>query len=248
MDFEIAIPSYRRADILRKKTLAYLSEQHFPADKITIFVSSDDEKKTYEDELVLGSYARIVVAIPGLANKLNFIRQYYPEGTAVLRVDDDIRRIKMLQPRPLFPLVQELFEVSKREGCSLWGIYPVNNLFFCKERVLVGKVYVIGCFHGFFNDKSVVFPPEISSQEDKWLSLTHYKKEGKCLRYEGICPDTTYFAHNGLEEWRKAHHEESVKKMLELFPTECVRKERKDGYADCVWRTVKTKEFSLGSR
>lgn len=238
MTFEIAIPSYQRSKKLRDKTLSWLQDERITPDRITVFVASEDEKKEYEKVLLSNSYGRLVVGVPGLNQQLNFIRQYYPDGTRVLRIDDDIKNVKMLTRRSFQCIADQMFDLCDQEGATLWSIYPVNNLFFCKERVLVGKVYCCGCLNGFLNDKTIVFPEKVL--EDKWLSLTCWLTNGKTLRYEGACPDTTYFASGGLAEYRKTNSTSiDAQNCYDLFPEHCVLRQMKKGFTDVNWRTVR---------
>lgn len=239
MTFEIAIPSYQRAKKLRDKTLSWLHDEHMPSDRITVFVASEDEKKEYEKVLVGGTYGRLIVGVPGLPQQLTFIRQYYQQGTRILRIDDDVRSVKLLTPRPFAGIADQLFEMCIQEGATLWSIYPVNNLYFCKERVLIGKVYCCGCLNGFINDPSLVVA-DVASVEDKWLSLTCWLQDGKTLRYEGACPDTTYLASGGLAEYRKTKPTSiDAQKCYELFPTHCELRVKNPEWTDVNWRTVR---------
>lgn len=240
MNFEVAIPSYGRPEKLKNYTLDYLRDERFDYTKITIFVASEEEKISYERALIGGYYGKIVVGVVGLCQQLNFIRQYYPDNTPILRMDDDVKNIKLLNPRPFLEICNQMFDLASKEGCRLWSIYPCNNLFFCKERIIVGKVFCVGCINGFFNDKNIIYP-DVSSQEDRWLSLTCFVKDGKTMRYEGACPDTVYFTASGLSEYRKLNHEKNIQLILDSFPNICEKRLKKNGFTDINWKTKKEK-------
>lgn len=241
MRFVVAIPSYQRVRKLREKTLPYLRKENIPKDSITIFVVAE-EKEAYEAGLDPQSYGKIVVGLPTIAGQRQFMESYYEKGQWVLFIDDDIRQIKFLNPQPLLPFVERMFEITAQENLHLWSIQPANNLYFCKDKVQIGKIFCVGCFYGLINEE-LVYPP-ISSYEDKFRSLTWYKRDGATVRYTGACPDTIYFAAGGLSEHRKKKYEEDTKKFLELFEGECKYVEKRTG-GDVVWRNLTMKEESL---
>jgi hypothetical protein len=247
MDFVIAIPSYNRAQKLKEWTLEMLQREGVPPQMITIFLASEAEKTVYEQTLVPGSYGQMVVGVPTISKQRQFICDYYPEGTCILSIDDDIKRLKWLKPRPLLPFVKEMFEITKAELCNLWGIYPVNNLFYCKDRIIKGKAYIIGAFHGFINKKDYVYPPNCGV-EDRWLSLKRYVTDGAVIRYEGVCPDTVYYAKGGLSEYRKEHPDNKDQAfVVAQFPDECELKLKKNGRWDVYHRTIVSKILSLST-
>jgi len=233
---QIAIPSYKRSVTLKKKTLSFLDSEGFDKEQITIFVANEEEKEDYEQVLRLDY--KIVVGVKGIANQRLFIRNYYPEGTHILSMDDDIRKIKMLRKNMSFKaLVENLFDCLKDHKVTTWGIYPTNNLFFCKDRVLIGNLYIIACCYGFINRKDIVEYGEnnedYSVKEDVWYSLKRIELDGAVLRYEGACPDTDYYAKGGLSEFRTLEKEEEIsKKIVGLFPSLCKYIVKKNGHPD----------------
>ena len=243
MEFQVAIPSYNRQKKLRDQTLALLESEGFDPARITIFVADEEERKKYEEVLKPGTYSKLVVGVLGLAQQRNFIQDYYPQDELVLQLDDDIKKVKMLHQRPLIPLMNQLFAEAKKEGCNLWGIYPVNNLFYCKERVIVGKMFIVGCFWGMINKKDFQIP--VSIAEDKWRTLFRYVTDGATLRYEGMCPDTVYNAKGGLYEHRNLHFTQETRHVLDDFPTLCHLKTKKNGKPDIHWKPQTKKIYSL---
>jgi hypothetical protein len=244
--FYVAIPSYQRAEKLRDTTLKYLASEGIPAESITIFVASEEEKQRYLECLVPGTFGTLVVGVPTISAQRQFIRDYYPEDAEILSVDDDIKKLKFLNPRPLKEVVDQLFTLTREELCSVWGIYPVNNLFFCKERVIKGRTFVIGCFYGFLNKKDCSYA-SVCGFEDKWFSIKRGILDGAVLRYEGICPDTTYFAKGGLSEIRRQtdHQLTQARKVVAEFPDECTLKLKKNQNWEVFYPTKIFKKLSL---
>ena len=57
-DYIVAIPSYKRAETLRDKTLKVLQEHKIPADRIHVFVATPEEKERYAATLEAGTYGK----------------------------------------------------------------------------------------------------------------------------------------------------------------------------------------------
>jgi|688.fasta_scaffold07436_5 hypothetical protein len=216
---KIAIPSYKRADVLKQKTLSFLDSEGFPKEDITIFVANQTEAEIYKG--VIGTDYTIVVGVPRISRQRSFIRNYYPEDELILSLDDDIKGIKFLRNNlDLKTLALLMFQICLDEGLTTWGIYPVNNLFFCKDRVLIGNFYIIGCCYGFINKKDMEeCPLEVDEKEDFWYSLKRIELDGAVVRYDGACPDTTYYAKGGLAETRTLETERTAaEKVCGWFP------------------------------
>jgi hypothetical protein len=238
MDFVVAIPSYKRAVVLKEKTLTFLANSGFLPQWIYIFVASAEEKVEYEKTLTPNSYKEIVVGVPTLARQRQFIIDYFYYDQNILACDDDIKRIKLLTNRPLVPIINQLFSRTRAAGLSLWGIYPVNNLYFCKERLQKGFLYIVGCFYGFVNKKDILYP-DVSCAEDKWLSIVRFQKDGGVFRYEGACPDTAYYAKGGLTDARSANGECVDKnKVQQMFPDITKIKKKKNGRMEVIWKPL----------
>jgi hypothetical protein len=84
MDYVIAIPSYKRSDILKKKTLAMLKRYKIPSKKIHIFVANKKEYNDYKKELDPKSYNKLIVGKPGIKGIRNFMSQHFNEGQQVV--------------------------------------------------------------------------------------------------------------------------------------------------------------------
>jgi hypothetical protein len=95
-DYVVAIPSYKRADKLKKATLMTLKYNNVDPKRIHVFVADEEQKKVYEDILDEGTYGKIVVGIRGMMNIRNFITEYFPVGAYVFCIDDDISHYREL--------------------------------------------------------------------------------------------------------------------------------------------------------
>jgi hypothetical protein len=242
---KIAIPSYKRADVLKAKTLTFLESEKFPKEDITIFVANQTEANIYRS--VLGTEYKIVVGVPRISRQRSFIRNYYPEDELILSLDDDIKGIKFLRNNlDLKTLALLMFQICLDEDLTTWGIYPVNNLFFCKDRVLIGNFYIIGCCYGFINKKDMEdYPIDAEGKEDTWYSLKRIQLDGAVLRYDGACPNTSYYAKGGLAETRTLESERTAsQKVAELFPDKTKFLEKRNGHPEVkILRLIKKTLF-----
>ena len=72
-DYVIAIPSYKRAETLRDKSLTVLHKHGIEKKRIYIFVANKDEEKIYKEVLDPKSYNKIVVGVPKIGPQRIFI-------------------------------------------------------------------------------------------------------------------------------------------------------------------------------
>jgi len=86
INYEIAIPSYKRPETIKKKTLKVLESYNIEPSKITIFVADENEYEAYKFSLKDTPYQNIVVGVPTIGAQRNFIERYYPEGTYLIEV------------------------------------------------------------------------------------------------------------------------------------------------------------------
>lgn len=210
--YVIAIPSYKRAETLREKTLEVLQEFKVPASRIYVFVANAEEKKLYEQTLEKGTYGHLIVGVPGMAAIRNFITSYFPVGTPILNIDDDIKGFIQYSPsarrhesplRDFDGFVRQAFAEAKQLGFRLWGIYPVANGFFMKPGHTTDLKYIIGAFWGIINPGPAVLKMTIDDKEDYLRSIVMYLADGGVLRYNNVAPKTAYYKEpGGMQEER----------------------------------------------
>ena len=94
MDYQIAIPSYKRPETIKKKTLKVLESYNIDPSKITIFVANHEELVEYSNSLKDTPYQKIVVGVPTIGAQRNYIENWYPEGTKLVMFDDDVEEVQ----------------------------------------------------------------------------------------------------------------------------------------------------------
>jgi hypothetical protein len=244
-DYVIAIPSYKRAETLRDKTLTVLEHYGIPARKIHVFVANKDEKAVYQEILKKGTYGELIVGVPGMGAIRNFITTYYPIGKRIVNVDDDISAFIQFSENarrheaPLDNLdsfIRKAFADSKKSGFRLWGVYPVANGFFMKAGPPSSDLkYIIGCFWGITNPGLSTLKVTIDDKEDYLRSIIMYLADGGVLRYRDLAPKTAYYKEPGgmQEERTKNRVTKSAEVLHKAFPIlTSLNATKKSGYLE----------------
>ena len=209
MNTQIAIPSRRRPEAIWKYTLKYLKETNFPMERVTVFVSDEEDASNYRD-------CNVVVAkgTRSLGDKRQFISDYYPKGTPIISFDDDVSGVfKMVLTEPvegtrtelthpcelvkvldLSELIDEGFSLCEERGLRMWGAAPVANKGFMNPRILTGLKFIMGHFFGFYAGDGIA-GRDADPKDDIYTSLWHYKEFGGTLRYDNYCVKSK--AHSG---------------------------------------------------
>jgi hypothetical protein len=225
----IAIPSYKRAETLRDKTLRVLREYRIPTERIHVFVANKEEYNTYKATLEAGSYGHLHVAEPGMAAVRNFITRFFPVGKPVFNMDDDIQGFieysegGKRNERPLRCLrtaIEAGFAAARATGFRLFGFYPVANGYFMKPGPPTTDLrYIIGSVWGILNPGPVL-TVTIDDKEDYLRSVMMYVLDGGVLRYTNIAPQSAYYKEpGGMQEERTMRRiEGSAKAMVAAFP------------------------------
>lgn len=256
-DYVIAIPSYKRAETLRDKSLKVLKEYNIDPTKIHIFVANKEEEEVYKKILEKGTYGKIIVGVPKIGPQRNFISDYYPIGKAVIHMDDDIQSFIEYDPKAkrsekklvsLKKVIEEGFRECKKHNCRLWGIYPTPNGYFMSDKVDSDLRYIIGCFNGMFNPgtkgpKGVKLELEMD-KEDYERSCRFYQVDGAVIRLRAVAPKTAYYTEKGgNQEFRtKKSIMDGAKWMVEHFPDYAtLNLTKKSGYPEIRLRD-KTKQ------
>ena len=247
-DYAIAIPSYKRAETLRDKTLETLKHYNIDPKRIDIFVANSEEEAIYKDTLDPKCYHKIIVGVPKIGPQRNFISDYYPVGKPVVEMDDDIKRFIEYVPNTklhektlssLERLIQKGFAEAKKANARLWGIYPTPNGFFMSTKIDNDLRFIIGCFNGMFNP-GTKGPKGIKLQldmdkEDYERTVRFYIADGAVVRLRYAAPKTAYYTEKGgNQEYRtKKTVLEGAKWMVKHFPEYAtLNLKKKSGYAE----------------
>lgn len=264
-DYVIAIPSYKREETLKNKTLRVLQEQRIPKEKIFIFVGNQEEYEKYQ-QVLPKYYNQIVIGQVGMMNIRNFITDYFPEKQKIFNMDDDITDfIKLTKERKkidkkkisekkgiiarpqsekfrkneLEHFINDGFKECLDNNLSLFGIYPASNPFFMKKRITYDLRYIIGSCWGCINNKSLKVT--MDDKEDFERTLKSYIQNGGVVRFENITVISGYYTEKGgMQETRtKERVLKSAEKLVNKYPNLCkINLGKKSGYAEIKLKDI----------
>ena len=265
LEFEIAIPSYKRPLILTTQTLQTIKNLGADLSRVTVFTANSEETAIYKTATqAVGLDINIITAVPGLtACRIWYNTQYYSEGTRILNLDDDIASLHVKRGEnklgpyegTLDALVQSGFGVCEEYGARLWGINAALNGLFLKNTTTVGLRYVCGIFHGSYAGDPALCGEDRevqSSGEDFETTLRSFKLYGKVVRLDGYAPKTKYFAQGGIQAEiggkaeRDAHHREMLTKIAADFEGLAKVYEKAGGVTNLRLKTVTEKKIEWG--
>jgi len=225
----IAIPSYKRAETLRDKTLMVLRNYRIPANRIHVFVANKEEYDTYAATLDPATYGHMHIAEPGMAAVRNFITGFFPIGKPMFNMDDDIRGFieysagAKRNERPLRSLSAAIdagFAKARATGFRLFGFYPVANGYFMKAAPPTTDLrYIIGSVWGVLNPGPVL-TVTIDDKEDYLRSVIMYLLDGGVIRFSCVSPQSAYYKEEGgmQEERTMSRIDGSARAMVASFP------------------------------
>lgn len=203
MSMKIAIPSYKRPNLIKERTLAMFSDGGIKNEDIYIFLSNKKEYKDYEylkDEnynLVLS------VDLHNLKEKNNFILDYFGVGSKILVAEDDLKRLVLKKgnskiPFSDFPLLfKDAWNSCKEHGAKLWGINPTDNGMFMKDRVDAGLKLVAGYFYGLEITSDRFLRCGTETKHDYERTILHYIRHNAVIRMDYVGQQSYSFAEKG---------------------------------------------------
>jgi hypothetical protein len=184
----LAIPSYKRSDTISGKTLKFLKDSNYPADKINIFVASYDEWERYNNAVDPDLYNEIIIGRPGLMEQRNFITEFYPEDEIIVQMDDDVKTIK--STLPLLSIVEMGVEHLEYRTAGLFGVLPIDDGRRFKQNITKHLTHILGSFFVCRNHKNILITH--TEKEDMERSVLYFKRYGQVLRYQGAGVCTNY--------------------------------------------------------
>ena len=213
----LCIPSYKRSETIKNKTLKFLKDSKYPSELIYIFVASEEELLLYQNSCP--GY-NIIVGVPVLVNQRNFICDWLCEGEIYISMDDDITNIKTLG-KSLLDIVRDGVSAIESNKTGLFGILPKDDGRCLKEVTTTHLSFIIGCFFIARNHWGTRI--ESSNKHDYELSCLYFLKYGTVYRYNGAGVQTAYQKNSGglQEANREIRQQIDVDYLLNKYPTLC---------------------------
>jgi hypothetical protein len=231
IDYEIAIPSYKRPETIKKKTLKVLESYNIDPHRVTIFVANAEELESYTKSLLGTPYQKIVVGVPTIGAQRNFIEKYYLEGTRLMMFDDDIEEVQVKVSEQKLgrvvdlekEIIQQGFDECKKAGAKTFGIYAASNAYFMKDRIYTKLCYIIASMFGVIVEHDDFLARVTNHGEDYEYSIRQYIKNGCVVRLDNYTVKSNYYKEDGgLQTIRtKQYVYDSIKKITEMFPDHC---------------------------
>jgi len=228
MDYKIAIPSYKRPETIKSKTLELLSKYNIDKQRITIFVANKEEEEIYNKSLN-GKY-KIVVGVPTIGKQRNFIEQYYSEGTKLMMFDDDIDAVMRKNKNKLIPVIdlekeviQKGFDSCDQTKAKTFGIYAAGNPYFMKQRIYTKLCYIIASMFGVVVQHDPFLHRVTNHGEDYEYSIRQYIKNKSLVRLDYITVQSNYYKEpGGLQTIRTPEYVyNSIYQIQSMFPQYC---------------------------
>jgi ferredoxin len=261
IDYQVAIPTYKRPDILVNQSLSTLDRGGVDRDRVTVFVANEQEREVY-DAATNGDW-RIEVSCPGKFCSLRYyVGEYYKKGTPLLSLDDDIRGIGELgrdgklhdYEGDIDSIVDLGFRVCRKYGAPMWGMNPTPNPFWMKREISVGLRYIIGCFHGLYaGDKSVTGErlANWEAGDDHETTLRAWEVSRSLVRFEYLSPKTKYFADGGIDaDWvrrglvRQEQNDAKFHELARKWPSLCHVRIKAGNVPNLRFKSVTTARLS----
>lgn len=254
-DYVIAICSYKREKLIQERTLKQLKDRRFNPEQIFIFVADGDERNRYSTCIPYGEYNQIVIARPGLAAARNFVLDYFPIGTHIVFMDDDIQEFKFLKGERLtdgnlHEAIETGFEEAVKAKATLWGVSPVPNAFFMRPTITTHLKFCVGPFFGMINpgasDERGICLPELNSEKEDYIrTLMCWDRDKAVVRINWLAVKTVYNkTAGGMMAPDRLEKQRAAVDFLKCKWPELVRdnKKRKSEFPEILIRSFRPKK------
>lgn len=224
-ELEVAVPSHAR-DV--PTTLRLLAERGLARDQVRLFVTPD-QLDAYRERTDPGLCAEVVPGAYGLAAQRAAIAAFYPEGTRLVQMDDDVgdlrRRVDDKTHEPIEDLASFMawaFDTTEQAGAGMWGIYPVLNPKFMKDRTRAGLLFLLGQVWGVINSHDPELTVDLDQKEDYERTLRWWRRDGRVVRIENVAPKSRMYAAGGMQAEdqpdRSKLNEAAVDRLVAAWP------------------------------
>ena len=225
---KIAIPSYKRAKTLEKKTLKYLlSDCGVDKKCITVFVANQKEYEDYLKEIPKD--IKIVIGKETLRGQRNFMDFYYEINDRVLFFDDDVEGLykKVKSKTKLFTDLSSLYKIGFNEclknKTALFGVCAVNNGFYMDNKISTNLKYIVGCFYGQIITRDKRLSVTLEDKEDFERTILYFHKYKKVVRLNMLAPKTNYYDEDGGMQVTRTEDRVTVSalNLIKRYPEYC---------------------------
>jgi cellulose synthase/poly-beta-1,6-N-acetylglucosamine synthase-like glycosyltransferase len=250
--YVVCIPSYNRAEICNKKTLALLKRLDVERSRIRVYVANASQHALYSKALDPAYYGHLVVGRKGLARQREFIGSQFPHGKRILFLDDDISDIDLglsqFRNMAFTAFVDAAFAECQASDAFIWGVYPVNNRYFMTHRPerSTHLTYIVGAMYGVINRPNLkdIKIGVKDEKEDVYRTIKYFLHDGTVLRFNRIGFATQYYGRVGGMGTREERLEASrlaVANLAKKHPDMGVVHVRKNGVSEFKLKRLPSK-------
>jgi hypothetical protein len=192
MGFVIAVPSYRRADVFRKRAYPALSPEL--RRRTYVFVQTPEDHEVYSS---LFPDVRVVPVKQGQRWKAGFsfvnvfIRHYFPLGKKICFLHDDVAGVSRFRLSggscvsrrvDLSIFLPYVFKKMKELGAKLAGVYPTRRCRESSAEISQGLKFIYDPLHFEIN----VRLPECryATKCDYEMTAEYYLRHGDVIRFD----------------------------------------------------------------
>ena len=213
IDYKIAIPSYKRHDIIEQYCFKHLNEAKIDFSKVCLFLSCADDMERYAKFEKQYSLKLVFADSNNINETRNFIRDYFEQDDYIVSFDDSFNGLSRL--------------VNGKTLEKFFGINMVSNPFFMKNKISTKNGAISAKFYGYINDKNEFLKPLAPTGlvEDIELAVRHYIKFGKIIRYMNLTfSNVKYFKIDGgiqarlTKEQRAEQNRLGNVELCKMFP------------------------------
>lgn len=200
-----AIPSYKRPLIIKTHTLAMLERYKIPKKQIYIFVASQEEYNDYKNSINDNEY-KLIIGELGLDKQRNFITNYFKEGQLLLNIDDDVKKIIILEDDKLKEVdnfqehINKGFRMCNEYNSYIWGIHQTSNKKFLRQSITFDFGFIVGFFWGCINRHLPELSITMPIKEDYERTIKYWLKDKTIIKFNYLCAETmVYKTEGGLQ-------------------------------------------------
>lgn len=227
------IPSYKRADILKNKTLKYLERHNVKKTDIYIIVRNDDDG--YD---IFSDYNIVKTDVKGIGRTHNFVTEYFEEGEWICEIDDDLTDMIDTENKSIDNFIEVIDDMKERislRGYSYGGFYSTPNPFFMKnikDEYTYDLRYMLGLIRVRRIRKDIIL--ETNYAEDFENCILYYIRDGGIVKQNYIAGKTNNYANGGCNgDGRNIESEKMDKEFLsQKYSKYCNLFQRKNGRWD----------------
>ena len=222
-DYILCIPSYKRSQVCKERTLNTLHKNHIDPKKIYVYVANKEDYELYKTTLDPKTYNKLIIGKKGLVPQRQFISNQWPANKHIVFLDDDVESIDLslsaeFKKHNLDYFIKYAFSECVKYKSYIWGVYAVFNPFFRKARkeMTTDLNYIVGAFYGIINRPNLkaiqlTITKENGQKEDVERTLKYFLHDGIVLRFNKIGFVTKYYGKEG----GLGRFEDRIKPMLE---------------------------------